>query len=105
MATTTLGHRNESMRLVLHQALHLDSRSGIGVVSFLDSHDAQLHRLAQAGQRVAERDELVGHVALEADVGDGAGDGLVVQLLGLVDLVPAGVAAGVVVAEVRRGLS
>ena len=42
----------------------------------------------------------MGKVALEAHLGDGLGDGSVVQLLGVVDLVPAGVAAGVVVAVV-----
>ena len=54
----------------------------------------------QAGQRVAHRDELVGDVPLEPDVGDGAGDPPVVQLLRVVELVPPGVAAGVVVAVV-----
>src|SRR4051812_18862823 len=63
------------------------------------SYHAELDRLVQAGQGVADRDELVGHEALEADAGDGPGDGLVVQLLGLVELVAARVAAGVVVAE------
>jgi len=90
--------RRKSVRNRKTTLLHQCSRSGF-LTSYQPSNDAQLDGLAEARQGVAEGNELVGHVALEADVGDGASDRFVVQLLRLIELMAAGVATGVVMAE------
>jgi hypothetical protein len=56
--------------------------------------------LLQGRHGVFHRDELVGEIAFEFQVGDGLCDGVPVEFLGLVEFVPAGHAAGVEVADV-----
>ena len=65
------------------------------------SHVADQHALLERGQRIgALRHEFLAHVAFVAGLHDGLHDRRVVDLLGVVDLVPAGHAAGVVMADV-----
>lgn len=67
-------------------------------LAFLDVE--QGHRFAEACERIACWDELVAYIAGEACLGDGLGDGAVVYFLRIIQLVPTGVAGGVVVGDV-----
>src|SRR6266566_149369 len=60
-------------------------------------HRKNLDRLLEAGRRIAPRRGrvFVRDIAREVQIGDGFGHEMVIQLLGLVDLVTPGVAAGV----------
>src|SRR3989449_4715915 len=75
--------------LLLPDGLHAEVRS---------SNRAGSDGVAQRSQRIARRYELVGDVAGEAGRGDGPCDGVVVELLRVVELVAAGHAARVGVA-------
>src|SRR3989441_6391815 len=77
--------------LLLPDGWHAEVRS---------SNRAGSDGVAQRSQRIARRYELVGDVAGEAGRGDGPRDGVVVELLRVVELVAAGHAARVEVADV-----
>src|ERR1035438_3348622 len=68
-----------------------------------NSNVADADRLPQAGDRVAPRPRrvFVGHVAGEPQVRDDFGQEAVIQLLSLVQLVPARIAARVEMADIR----
>src|ERR1019366_7238317 len=68
-------------------------------------HRAESNGLLQRRHGIFERDELVGEVAFEFQVRDGLRDGAPVELLGVVELVAAGDAAGVEVADVLNVLA
>src|SRR5882762_3787371 len=69
------------------------------------SDGAKLYGLFQGPQRLARRHEFVGHIAREARIGDGAGDGVIIQLLGVVQLVASGHATGMEVPDMTRVLA
>jgi hypothetical protein len=60
---------------------------------------AEVHSLAKRSQRVARWHELVGDIAAKAGSGDGAHHAIPLHFLGAVELVAAGNAAGVEVAD------
>src|SRR6185436_17480575 len=103
MASTSRAHTSSATagRLVVNQNARRNAdRTRRGGGAGGSSDIAQLERLAERAHRVARGDELLGEVAGEALVRDGLADGGVLELLGLVELVAAGDAAGVVVADV-----
>src|ERR1017187_1440761 len=63
-------------------------------------HLAERDGLLQGCHGILERDELVGEIAFEFQVRDGLRDGAPVKLLRVVELIAAGDAAGVEVADV-----
>src|SRR5437867_2995182 len=76
-------------------------RSGPNVTRL---NGAGLHRFAQRAERIPGGHEFVSHEAGETSVGDRPGDRVPVQLLRVVELVPAGHATGVKITDVVRML-
>src|SRR5205823_13965963 len=66
------------------------------------SHRAGLHGIAQRIERCPGWDKFVSDIAAEVRVGDGARHAVPVELLRIVQLVPAGDAASVEMADVLR---
>src|SRR5258708_5801140 len=69
------------------------------------SDGAKVYGLFQGPQRLAGRHEFVGHIAREARIGDGAGDGVIIQLLGVVQLMASGHAPGMEVPDMTGVLA
>ena len=64
------------------------------------SDGAEFDGLGQAGHRISGGEKLMCDVAVKSGIGDGFSNRWVVNFLGLVDLVAARIASGVVMAEI-----
>src|SRR5439155_9408495 len=74
--------------------------------SILHLHITNLHALLERSQHIGSgRFEFLRHVPFEASLDDGLHDRGIIQLLGVVDLVPAGHTPGVIVGDVLMVLA
>src|ERR1700722_12170390 len=73
--------------------------------SFSLSHVADAEGLCQRGRRVSFGNELLREITLKSGFDDRLTDGRVIQFLGVVDLVPSGVATGVEMPDVLLGIA